>query len=297
MTKMAKIYYLLNEEGRKKSLLSGGDGKEVQVIETEINEKILKYADVDTDGNVKLVVGCRLYSNSTSISDVKIDYEIENPFDKDTTINRLNYNEPYIKSITDKIRYDKLMTVDELLLDHEARLSKLNGKKILCENELESMLQLFNDAYKIYLEAIEKEKAEAKKKRLEKEAEEKANKELLENEKVQWVTEFGSEYLKKCIHQGYNCQRQYVTERAKYEFEDYVVDFDDNAAWNDRSCPSEEAINEEISLEKMGYNAQVVWLTKYISSNDDDYDYFEEREAVVIRGYLGKYDLIKLMGN
>ena len=41
------IRYLLNEEGRKKSLLSNGDGKMIQVLTTdEIDEEKLKYAHV-----------------------------------------------------------------------------------------------------------------------------------------------------------------------------------------------------------------------------------------------------------
>lgn len=40
MDKKVKIYYLLSEEGRKNSLILGGNGKEEQMIEMELTDRI-----------------------------------------------------------------------------------------------------------------------------------------------------------------------------------------------------------------------------------------------------------------
>lgn len=119
-------------------------------------------------------------------------------------------------------------------------------------------------------------------------------KQYLEKDKIDWINQHGSDYLKRAIANGFDCQRKYVIERAAKEFPDFIVDFDDSAEWNSRSCPSEKALNEMITLKEKGYNANVVWLTR-LPNGYDDYDYYdiEPCEAVVIRNYLGSYDLIK----
>jgi hypothetical protein len=123
-----------------------------------------------------------------------------------------------------------------------------------------------------------------------------AEKERREAEKRQWIGDVGSAYLKRCLAGGYNCQRAYVIERAGVEFPGYVVDYNDAAAWKDRAAPSEKAL---VEAERVG--GVVVWLTdepsnRVAESDDDSQDYgFEPCEAVVVREYLGKYDLVKLV--
>lgn len=108
-------------------------------------------------------------------------------------------------------------------------------------------------------------------------------------ERTAWILQHGSSRLKKCVEQDYNCQRLYVVERAAVEFPGYVVDFDDKAAWKERSGPSEAALDE---AKRVG--GAIVWVTRFSSSDDPDrYDEDDEYEAVVVRQYLGKYDLVK----
>ena len=116
--------------------------------------------------------------------------------------------------------------------------------------------------------------------------EEEAQREAREADKHTWITAHGSDFLKRaCLAGGYDCQRRYVEERAGVEAPGYVVDFKDAAQWRDRSCPSEAALAEAERVSGL-----VVWLVA--SPDREAYD-FAEREAVVIRGYLDKYDLIK----
>jgi hypothetical protein len=136
------------------------------------------------------------------------------------------------------------------------------------------------------------QKVAEEKARAEREAQEKAEREVRETEKLAWITAHGSDYLKDAVNLGYNCQRKYVTERAALEFPDFRVDFDDNASWNDRACPSPEALAEVKALVAAGHDAQVVWLT-YDGDDREDWEEFEPCEVVVIRDYLGRYDLVK----
>lgn len=122
----------------------------------------------------------------------------------------------------------------------------------------------------------------------------------IEAEKSRWIEAHGSEYLRRaCIEHGYDCQKRYVIERAAIEAATYIVDWHDGAEWKSRSCPSETALDElEIAASLYLGVAEIVWLTAPAQperSTDDEYEPFDPCEAVVIRGYLGKYDLVKVI--
>lgn len=117
-------------------------------------------------------------------------------------------------------------------------------------------------------------------------------KERREQEKVAWIKQYGSISLQKKFAAGYDCQRPYVRERASVEYPGYVVDFDDDADWKERSTPSDQAFEE---AERVG--GTVVWLTAppRWGNEEEEEPYFEKGEAIVIRDYLGKYDLVRQM--
>jgi|GEM_PF-1635905 hypothetical protein len=126
-----------------------------------------------------------------------------------------------------------------------------------------------------------------------------AERDRIEKEKEPWIEAHGSDYLKKaCVAHGYDCQRLYVTERAKFELPGYVVDFEDAAKWKSRSCPSEESLAEleRVEVPTLG-DVEIVWLTGPAQESKQEYDdeSFEPSEAAVVRNYLGKYDLVKIM--
>ena len=121
MSKLCKVMYLLSEEGRKASLLSGGDGKEMQCITTDINEDILKLARVTTDGEVYITIGFKDFSysdylegkNLTSSNWMKnIDAVIST---KVVYVDWKNFYEPYIKKVDGFKRFDKPQTVEQLI--------------------------------------------------------------------------------------------------------------------------------------------------------------------------------------
>lgn len=114
-------------------------------------------------------------------------------------------------------------------------------------------------------------------------------------ERRDWAARYGSQRLRKCEAMEYDCQRLYVTERAAVEFPGYVVDFDDRADWKGRAGPSEAALDE---AERVG--GSVVWLTTLPLDDGAAEEYqagweSDGIEAVVIRQYLGRYDLIKIL--
>lgn len=286
MEKKATIKYLLSEEGRKNSLLNGGDGKMQQVLEIEISERVIKLAEVDNEGNVILNIGHRFVRSS--IYEVNLDY----------TINDYGI----ISSKTDVVYFDKPMTADELILWEENKNAYLNSKhdelkikseEIITQNKIDKELK--------QKKKTEEAKAVDDKKKLEDEErkllveKKKQKQEKYENERLQWIELKGSQYLKDAIRLGYNINRNYVIERAEYEFPDYEVDYHDNAAWDSRSNPSEEALDEVKELIEKGYDAEVVWLTSSVDDSEYGRHYFEECEAIAIRNYLRKYDLVKIM--
>lgn len=123
--------------------------------------------------------------------------------------------------------------------------------------------------------------------------------------KTSWIAAHGNDHLRRAHAAGYDCQRMYVAERAAMEFPGFAVDFDNRADWRDRSCPSEDALD---ICDKVGEEAQargceppeVVWLTlsweaPAEAGYDEPEDDFEPCEAVVISGFLGKYDLIRIV--
>ena len=118
-----------------------------------------------------------------------------------------------------------------------------------------------------------------------------------------WIAEHGSDHLKSAHELGYEVGRLYATERFEHEIPTgWQLDFYDRAAWYVRTNPSADAIVELKLAQALceavgGSHATIVWLTHPPSQEpeEDDYGYFEACEAVIIRGYLGKYDLVKML--
>lgn len=137
------------------------------------------------------------------------------------------------------------------------------------------------------------EKAEAKAKAEAEQAEAKAK---AEAEKAQWIEAHGDERLKLAYQNGYECQRLYVEQRAGLEFPGWAVDFGGNAKWEDRVSPTLEAL---LILERMKPHkdkAEIVWIT-CPHHEWDEYDEDSGEEAIVIRAFLGRYNLIQYLGD
>lgn len=253
------IIYKLSEEGRKKSLLSGGDGKETQYLYTEPTIRTLKYATVNADGEA--IIMCTKYSKP----EVSLGYD----------------RKPYISYSTTSIHFDDVKTV-EYILDF---LEIQNTKTKELEEKLKSTLEEETRRWE------ERNKAYEEKKRIQRENEEKERnskaelKLKLESDKKDWINKYGSEYLKDAYNSGYNCQRKYVEERVSLELPEFLIDFDNDIFLKARSMPSEKALYESLKLKELGYKSDVSWT----NSIDDGV------ELICIYDYLGKYFLYKLV--
>lgn len=296
MLKEVSVTYYLSEEGRKDSILKGGDGKREQRILIPLTHELLKFADVSENGEVIL--------NLSTKNNYKLDHENNWRYVKidvdgvEIEKNIHCIDVPSIEIIKENIEFEHVLTSEEaynyLIKKYKDEEDQHNEIKKLYEEEIkkyneEILPKLIEEAKEKIVEDMNRKREEEEKKK-----EREAQKKHLEEEKFKWIKQYGSDYLKRAVENGFDCQRKYVLERAAKEFPDFIVDFDDSAEWNSRSCPSEQALSEMINLKEKGYNANVVWLTK-LPNGYDDYDYYdiEPCEAVIVRGYLGSYDLIK----
>jgi len=282
MKKKVCIEYLLSEKGRKASLLAGGDGKERQQVCAPLSPEIIKLATVDSHGNAYLQVGFTGISlqNSIIISKIKVkssgcapgwDWQTEIAFQ----------------------RFDAPQSVEALVAWEANRVAALAAAEADPENQAEiaRLKAVYAVRQAAKAEADRRDRDRAREEEASRRAKQEAERAFRRAEKAAWVAEHGSDYLRRAVTLGYDCQRQYVTERAATELPEFVVDFDDQARWKERACPGPDALGILESLIGQGYEAEVVWLTAPPWETDE----YNSVEAVVVRNYLGKYDLVKIL--
>lgn len=284
----AKLFYLLSEKGRKDSIVKGGDGKVFQMVETDITPEILELATVTDYGQVFLAVGCRVDSKGNkSVSSYPIQgYEMTQYSVGD---------EPRIKPINKEIYFDTVQTPEQLVAHEKERLSSVAKSK----SEAEKAVQEAMPAYEALIEQRNQEKALQEKEYAERKATREAEKAALEEDRRNWVLAHGSQYLKDCLELGVKANLEYVVERAELEFPGYTVDYADNVRWEEKFSPSPEALSELKKLRGKDIDAEIVWLTSPAKVRTDDDGYYDEGfetcEAIMIRNFLGRYDLVKEM--
>ena len=284
-----KIGYQLSEKGRKASLLAGGDGKADQVIEADITPELLERASVSSDGNARWGVGHVF--DSAQIEGV---YNFAS-YRSDMNDSQYSCHKPHTNKKMAQAYFDEAQTPESLLTFVKEKEAVMAARVAELEELLPEKITLWEKAV-----AEHKEKAEAAARaEAEREARQKAEKERLAQEKADWIDAHGSDYLQRAAALGYDCQRQYVTERATQELPGFIVDIDDRAHWKSRACPSEEALELVENLIEADHSAECVWLTKSPEPAELDEDgypvEFEECEAVVVQSYLGKYDLVRII--
>jgi len=271
MEKTMKVYYLLSEEGRKKSILAGGDGKRKQELEVPVTAELLELSSVDYGGDIELKVGysgtgtgcatgAKIQKDHQGFWVLRDTYQNSGIFDAPQTIEQLISWE--------KARRDRRKKAQEEL-EAKAGENELRRKEL--KDEYEANLERRKSR-----EALEKEAGIRRRK-----------------EKLDWIEQFGSGHLQRAFRLDYDCQRKYVEERSAKEFPDYILDFDDDLDYEERVCPSEVSLRIIEPLIEKGYSAQVVWVTP---ESDSYYDYEDESssdeyEAVLIRFYLDRYQL------
>lgn len=261
------IIYQLSENGRKDSLVKGGNGKKRQEIRCEIKPEDLKLFFVDCDGNARL----------------KIEFKTVN-----VEMQKDGYGLYSIKNDYCEIEFDSVQTAEDLIKWEKERNEKIENKL----NEFNPKIKSLNeDYYKNKKEAELKREQEQKLK----DEELKQRKAELEQDKKEWIKKFGSDYLQRAFKLGYDSQRQYVLERVNQELPGFAIDFDYLANWQSRTFPSLKALETVENLIDKGYDAKVVWLTHPTYEIDESEEDWEKQEAIAITGYLDKYYLVKIL--
>ena len=125
--------------------------------------------------------------------------------------------------------------------------------------------------------------------------EEEAAQEAWDTDKATWIEAHGSDGLKKAHSTGYPHNRTYTQERATAELGGgWTVDTKNAYEWDRKASPSERALHLEETLKNKGFKAQIVWV-KSDGTERDDNDAFEPFEALVVREFLSRYDVIHEM--
>lgn len=111
-----------------------------------------------------------------------------------------------------------------------------------------------------------------------------------------WVSRHGSRRLKQAILRGYKANRLYAQERSAADFPGFWVDTSGSARWRDRTDPSEAALDLEAEL-TVRYpmpevNPRIVWLVDPPNDLEEEYGGIDEQEAILIDGFLGRYQLL-----
>lgn len=126
-------------------------------------------------------------------------------------------------------------------------------------------------------------------------------------EMARWIEGRGSARLKLARSRGYKVSSSYAKERGLEELPECWVDTADNAKYRERVDPSMRALSVEtnfrawIEEKELDLDTRIVWLVAPPSSmsefieftNEEFFDGeadFTQQEALVIPGYLGKYN-------
>ncbi len=135
---------------------------------------------------------------------------------------------------------------------------------------------------------LDKEQKECKEKQDAAEREEaRVDKACREHERATWIAEHGSDYLKRAVEAGYDCQRLYVQERTELERAGFhIIYFENGWTWKERCCPSEKALDMSLAIPE----SRVVWVTG--DPRTYEVEDYAEYEGILIEGFLGEYTLI-----
>lgn len=107
--------------------------------------------------------------------------------------------------------------------------------------------------------------------------------------KLAWVEAYGSGRLKRACAAGHDCGRLYEIERCAKEYPGATLDYEKNADWKERPCPSVKALDQRdaILAAHPGVKVGIVWLTSEPLADEHGDEYFDgepfsKREGIVV---------------
>lgn len=259
MKKKATIEYLLSEEGRKQSLLNGGNGEMVQYLTVECTAEIISMTRkslgwvFDTEEPI-LYIGFDRYGDFGEEEDMIWGYD---GYDEENECCICSYNMQY---------FDTPMLADQLIEWQKKRLE-------IIENE-----------EKIIMDNIKVRESQWK--------------EEFDGEKEQWIKQYGTPQLQTMETNDENINKIYLKERIEKELPGFEVTSIEYLNEVVRTYPygykpSEIVVNQLNVLKEKGVEAEcgIADLNNwyYVSP----YDETKFIEIIYVKHYLGKYFLEK----
>ncbi|MDD5701047.1 MAG: hypothetical protein PHU23_03260 [Dehalococcoidales bacterium] len=286
------VVYYLNEDGRKKNLLAGGDGKQEQSLTIPLSEKLLKWAEVDTTGYVRLDLKQRpnlqeqeVHGEGVYFYDPLVGHKIMG-----NQTEKYQFVAVYPRWSSEKVTFSNTLAESDVIAfleKVEADINTLQAQVTTTREQAEEKIKAEFPAFKAQKqEEFENSIAELKANRAREEQErqeELSRKERQKQDQADWIAQYGSERLKLCQKGNYPCKKLYLEERVLHELgEGWFIDTKNEAEIEDRANPSLEALTIVETLPE-GYTGEVVWITSTPSALSTP-AYFSPQEAVWIRG-------------
>jgi hypothetical protein len=260
MEKKATIQYLLSQEGRKQSLLNAGNGEMVQCHTVECTEELIAMIEKSLWGSILIGIEPILYIGFDGYDDFGDPDYIK--------WRNVGYNEEldYLDYELKIYYFDKPMSATELIEWQKLRLEILaNEEKVIM------------DDFKI-----------REGQRIEK----------FNNEREQWIKQYGTLELKSMDVNDKNINEIYLKERIEKELPSFqIISYDYLGelveTYHFGYGPSDIVIKELNLLKEKGFEAKCGIVNTNNWYDESLFDKTKLNEIIYIEHYLGKYLLEK----
>lgn len=258
MEKKATIQYLLNEEGRKQSLLNGGNGEMIQDIIVDLTDEIASMIEKSIFGSLEW--DAALYVGFGGYDDLG---EIES-----TPSRCVGYNEEYRGfEYKYELRYFDISMTAEQLIDWERDRLKTVKKD---EENIMSEIKVGEEQWK----------------------------EKFNLEKEKWINQYGTPRLKSMYANDNNIYEVYLEERIKnelpgFEFITYEYLHECLINYNEQYKTSNEVVEEANSLKKLGFEVNYGIVGKNFWYSKIPCVETKITEVIYIKNYLDKFFIVK----
>lgn len=248
---MVKIVYRLSANGRKASLLAGGDGKQVQTLSVAHGDPLYPQAVALSKVEVDGMAVVNLNTSMTLPPDGVWGFpEYDTPQTVDSLIRDEQARQSWLEDRKAKDEVEKVAErksrVAELLAAGVDSLLYWTGMRWQTTREADDLQKHLGD---LYQQAVVTAKAKTEAADADKEAkaaaEKQAKAERIAREKAEiaaWAEQHGSDRLKKCVANNIECGAIYRDERLALEYPGWEVDGNDLPTWDEPRNPPAEAL-------------------------------------------------------
>lgn len=248
---MVKIVYRLSANGRKASLLAGGDGKQVQTLSVGHGDPLypqaVALAKVEVDGTAVVNLNTSMDLPPDGVWGFP-EYDTPQTTEfllRDEQARKSWYDDRKAKAEADKVA-ERKAKVAELLAAGADSLLHWTGMRWVTTREADDLQKHLGDLYQqaVALAKVKTEAADAEKE-AQAAAEKKAKAERQAREKAEikaWATAHGSDRLKKCVANDIECGAVYRDERLALEYPGWEVDGSKLPTFDDPRNPPAEAL-------------------------------------------------------